>query len=141
MDAQICTYVYEFHWNELRIQTGAYETTISYVFLFHCIRTFRVGFEPYSTSIKNKNMFTNFNFNLERLRALSRAFTSSVRSVHDPRRERSRVPSGTYWGPIDKYLLHCIRTLRTGFELYSSSIKNKNMFTNFNFHLEHSENQ
>ena len=37
---------------------------------------------------------------------------------YEPRRGRSRVPSGTYWGPIDKYLLHCIRTFRVGFELY-----------------------
>ena len=30
--------------------------------------------------------------------------------------ERSRAQTGAYWGPIDKYLLHCIRTFRAGFE-------------------------
>ena len=47
---------------------------------------------------------------VHRSRAPSGAFTSSVRSVHELRQEHLRIPSGTYWGPIDKYLLHCIRT-------------------------------
>ena len=50
-----------------------------------------------------------------------RTFTSSVRSVYEV--HRLQTQTGAYWGPIDKYLLHCIRTLRTGFEPYSNSIK------------------
>ena len=39
-----------------------------------------------------------------------------LESWFESRRGRSRAPSGAYWGPIDKYLLHCIRTFRVGFE-------------------------
>ena len=51
-----------------------------------------------------------------RLRARSGAFTN---------------PDGAYWGPIDKYLLHCIRTFRAGFEPFrpvSNTVSKKNFF-------------
>ena len=44
-----------------------------------------------------------------------------------------QIPSGTYGTPICQVLLHCIRTFRTRFETQ--------MFTNYESHLEHSENQ
>ena len=56
-------------------------------------------------------------------------FTGSGWSVYEVHQNRITNPDGdvhevhevhhspgTYWGPLDKYLLHCIRTLRTGFE-------------------------
>ena len=51
-----------------------------------------------------------------------------VHANYKSRRGRLRVPSGTYWGPIDKYLLHCIRTFRAVFEMYSTN------FDLFKFH-------
>ena len=74
--------------------------------------------------------------NTGRTRFETQTFTSSVRSVHELRQERSRAPSGafnvhefqfpsgTFTNPDGAYetsiryvvLLHCIRTLRTGFE-------------------------
>ena len=46
----------------------------------------------------------------------SRAPSGAIRSVYEFHWNELRIQTGAYWGPIDKYLLHCIRTLRTGFE-------------------------
>ena len=100
--------------NELQTQTGAYGIPVCLV-LLHCIRTFRVGFESYSTCSNTfKEMFPLIRYlsksNTPRTRFESRSkhpitnpyktFTSSVKSVHELRQERSRAPSGAFTSPI-----------------------------------------
>ena len=62
-----------------------------------------------------------YEFNLERSRAPSGAFTSPDGGVYEVH-ELEQLPSGTY-GTTIRLILHCIRTFRTGFEPGSSRIK------------------